>query len=47
MQEIFEEYGEFIIEIIGGSMFLILMLNLFFGSPIKGLIIDFIAGVVG
>lgn len=47
MQEIFEEYGDFIVEAVGGILFLLVICGFFLGSPLKELITDFAAGAVG
>ena len=47
MREIFEEYGDFIVEAVGSFLFLIILGNFFLGPPIKGLIAEFIASAIG
>ena len=47
MRELFEEYGEFIVEAVGSFLFLIILWNFFLGPPLKGLIAQFIASVIG
>ena len=47
MQEIFEKYGDFIVEVVASVLFLLVVCGYFLGTPIKELIMDFIAGAVG
>lgn len=47
MQEIFEEYGEFIIEAISGALFLGILAYFFLGLPMASLIQKFITSVFG
>lgn len=47
MREIFEEYGDFIVEVIGSFLFLIVLGNFFLGSPMEGLIARFIESAIG
>lgn len=47
MQEIFEEYGEFIVEAVASVLFLLVVCGYFLDTPIKELIMDFIANAVG
>ena len=47
MKEIFEEYGEFIIEAVSGGLFLGILVYLFLGTPMTTLIHLFITSVLG
>jgi len=47
MQEIFEEYGEFVIEAISGMLFLGILVYFYLGSPMTSLIYEFITSVLG
>jgi len=47
MQEIFEEYGEFIIEAISGVLLLGILALFFFGTPMNTMIQKFITSVLG
>lgn len=47
MKEIFEEYGEFVVEAISGGLFLVILVYLFLGSPINALIHSFLTSVLG
>ena len=47
VRELFEEYGEFIVEAVGSFLFLIILWNFFLGPPLKGLIAQFIASAIG
>lgn len=47
MKEIFEEYGEFIIEAIGGGLFLGVVAYYFLSSPMTSLLNAFISSVLG
>lgn len=47
MQEIVEEYGEFIIEAVSGVLLLGILVYFFFGSPMTSLIQKFIISVLG
>lgn len=47
MKEIFEEYGEFIIEAISSGLFLGILAYFFLGEPITTLIHLFITSVLG
>ena len=47
MKEIFEEYGEFIIETVSGGLFLGILTYYFLGSPMVTLIHLFITSLLG
>lgn len=47
MKEIFEEYGEFIMEAISGGLFIGILVYFFLDSPITTLIHSFISSVIG
>lgn len=47
MQEIFEEYGEFIIEAISGMLLLGILALFFLGTPMVIMIQKFITSVLG
>lgn len=47
MQEIFEEYGEFIIEAISGVLLLGILALFFLGTPMNTMIQRFITSVLG
>ena len=47
MKEIFEEYGEFIIEAVSGGLFLGILVYFFLGTPMTTLIYLFITRVLG
>ena len=47
MQEIFEEYGEFIIEAISGMLLLGILAFFFLGTPMNTMIQKFITSVLG
>ena len=47
MQEIFEEYGEFIIEAISGMLILGILALFFLGTPMVIMIQKFITSVLG
>ena len=47
MKEIFEEYGEFIIETVSGVLFLGILAYYFLGTPLTTLIHRFITSVLG
>lgn len=47
MQELFEEYGDFIIESVGSALFLVILCGVYLGAPIKTLILNFITSAVG
>ncbi|SHM29886.1 hypothetical protein SAMN02746066_01468 [Anaerosporobacter mobilis DSM 15930] len=47
MKEIFEEYGEFVIEAVSGGLFLGILAYFFLGSPMTTLIHLFITSVLG
>ena len=47
MQEIFEEYGEFIIEAISGVLLLGILALFFLGTPMNTMIQKFITSVLG
>ena len=47
MQEIFEEYGEFIIETISGVLLLGILALFFLGTPMNTMIQKFITSVLG
>lgn len=47
MQEIFDEYGEFIVEAVGGFLFLGILSAFFLGLPVKTLVMDFVTSVLG
>lgn len=47
MKEIFEEYGEFVVEAIGGGLFLGVAAYYFLSSPMISLIDAFITSVLG
>lgn len=47
MNIILEEYGTFILEVIGGVMFLGLAVAFFLHSPMQGMVETFTASVVG
>lgn len=47
MQELFEEYGEFVIEAISGILLLGILGYFFMGSPLNTLLQKFIISVLG
>jgi hypothetical protein len=47
MKEIFEEYGEFVIEAVSGGLFLGILAYFFFGTPMITLIHLFITSALG
>ena len=47
MKEIFEEYGEFVVEAVSGGLLLGILAYFFLGSPITELIHLFITSVLG
>jgi len=47
MQEIFEEYGEFIIEAISGVLLLGILALFFLGTPMNTMIQKFITSALG
>ncbi|MDD3414816.1 MAG: hypothetical protein PHY47_12550 [Lachnospiraceae bacterium] len=47
MKEIFEEYGEFVIEAVSGGLFLGILAYFFLGTPMTSLIQLFIISVLG
>ena len=47
MQEIFEEYGEFIIEAISGMLLLGIIAIFFLGTPMTAMIQKFVTSVLG
>ena len=47
MKEIFEEYGEFIIETVSAGLFLGMLAYFFLGTPMTTLIHLFITSVLG
>ena len=47
MKEIFEEYGEFVIEAVSGGLFLGILAYFFLGTPMTTLIHLFITSVLG
>ncbi|WP_313181475.1 hypothetical protein [Lacrimispora sp.] len=47
MKEIFEEYGEFVIEAVSGGLFLGILAYFFLGTPMMSLIQLFIVSVLG
>lgn len=47
MKEIFEEYGEFVVEAISGGLFLGILAYFFLGAPMPTLIHSFITNVLG
>lgn len=47
MHEIFEEYGEFVIEAISGIMFLRISAYFFLGTPMTTIIQKFITSIIG
>lgn len=47
MQEIFEEYGEFVIEAISGILFLNIVAYFFLSTPMATIIQKFITSVIG
>lgn len=47
MQEIFEEYGEFVIEAISGILFLSIAAYCFLGTPMTTIVQKFITSVIG
>ena len=47
MKEIFEEYGEFVIEAVSGGLFLGILAYFFLGKPMTTLIHLFITSVLG
>jgi len=47
MQEIFEEYGEFIIEAISGVLLLGILALFFLGTPMITMIQKFVTSVLG
>lgn len=47
MKEIFEEYGEFVVEAISGGLFLGILAYLFLGSPMTAMIHSFLTSVLG
>jgi FtsH-binding integral membrane protein len=47
MKEIFEEYGEFVIEAVSGGLFLGILAYFFLGSPMTTLLYSFITSVLG
>lgn len=47
MQEIFEEYGEFVIEAISGCLLIGILAFFFQGSPMAEMIQKFIISVLG
>ncbi len=47
MQELFEEYGTFIIEAVSGMLLLFLLSYFFLGSPLQTLIGRFLISALG
>lgn len=47
MQEIFEEYGEFVVEAISGVLFLSIATYFFLGTPMATIVQKFITSVIG
>ena len=47
MKEIFEEYGEFVVEAVSGALLLGILSYFFLGSPMTTLIHSFIISVLG
>lgn len=47
MKEIFDEYGEFVVEAVGGGLFLGILAYFFLGSPMTALIHSFITSILG
>ena len=47
MKEIFEEYGEFVVEAISGGLFIGILAYFFFGAHMTTLIHSFITSVLG